>query len=153
MGERNMSLNDREDAASALGDGPKSAKSKSAKNKSAKKTPANEIFSAAIAAGIAAYDRPRDLPRLLSVWPHEVEDCSDSARLNLLEQLRRALRAQKRRAGAGHWGYDLNRHLALYCAYRSELIALAESDTPPSCTAPKEAFAGRRSDCLDRGKR
>ena len=148
-----MSLKDREDRTSSLGDEPKSAKDGSDKDKSAKKMPANEIFSAAIAAGIAAYDRSRDLPCLLSVWPHEVEDCSDSARLDLLEKLRRALRAQKRRADAGHWGYDLNRHLALYCAYKSEHIALAESDTPPSCTAAKEAFAGRQSDCLDRGKR
>lgn len=138
-----MALKDREDGPTTAGDEPNTAK----------EMPANEIFSAAIAAGIAAYDRSRDLPRLLSVWPHEVGDCSDSARLNLLERLRRALRAQKRRADACHWGYDLNRHLALFCAYKSELGALAESETPPSCTAAKEALAGRRSGSLDRCKR
>jgi len=148
-----MALKDREDGTTSAGDEPKTTKEMSANEMPAKEMPANEIFSAAIAAGIAAYDRSRDLPPLLSVWPHEVEDCSDSARLNLLERLRRALRAQKRRADASHWGYDLNRHLALFCAYKSELIALAESDTSPSCTAAKEAVAGRPPGSLDRGKR
>ncbi len=70
--------------------------------KTAKHKPANEIFSAAIAAGIEAYDRSRDLPRLLAVWPCEVEDSSENARLDVLEKLRRALRTQKRQADAGH---------------------------------------------------
>lgn len=87
---------------------------------------ADGTFGAAISAGMAAYERGRDLPRLLSLWPHEIEDGAAAARLTVLDKLRRALRAEKRRADAGHWGYDLNHHLALFCAYKSELAALAE---------------------------
>lgn len=135
-----MALKDREDGTSAAGDGPKTNT-----ETTAKEMPADEIFSAAIAAGISAYDRSRDLPRLLAVWPHEVENCTQCERIDLLEKLRRALRTQKRRADAGHWGYDLNRHLALFCAYKSELIALAETAAAPSCTGAKQAAQGSGS--------
>ncbi|MGB9044149.1 MAG: hypothetical protein WCC81_16970, partial [Pseudolabrys sp.] len=38
----------------------------------------------------------------------------------VLGKLRRALRAERRRASSGHWSYDLNRHLALVTAYKAE---------------------------------
>jgi len=48
----------------------------------------------------ATYLRSRDLPKLIALWPHD-----------LLAKLRRAPRAERRRGLAGHWSYDLNRHL------------------------------------------
>ena len=39
----------------------------------------------------------------------------------ILSKLRRALRAERRRALAGHWNYELNRHLGLMTAYKAEL--------------------------------
>lgn len=48
-----------------------------------------------------AYDRERDLPRLLPLWPAEVADGSEAGRLVLLNRLRRALRAERQRGLAG----------------------------------------------------
>lgn len=42
----------------------------------------------------------------------------------MLGKLRRALRAERRRATSGHWSYDLNRHLAHVSAYKAELVRL-----------------------------
>jgi len=38
--------------------------------------------------------------RLLSLWPHEISDRSQRGRLHVLTCLRRALRAEKRRAAS-----------------------------------------------------
>ena len=65
--------------------------------------------------------RARDLPRLIALWPHELADQSAEGSLLILSKLRRALRAERRRALAGHWNYELNRHLGLMTAYRAEL--------------------------------
>ena len=56
------------------------------------------------------------------------------ARLALMK-LRRALRAERRRGLAGHWSYDLNRHLGL-SAYKGELarLGLERLKAQPNCT-------------------
>lgn len=87
--------------------------------------PAHHIFGRSVAASAAVYDRARDLPRLLALWPQEIEDRTEAGRLYLLAKLRRALRAERRRARANHWSYDLNRHLGLLSAYKGELADLA----------------------------
>lgn len=69
------------------------------------------------------YDRERDLPKLLALWPAEVTDRSEAGRLLLLSKLRRALRAERQRGLAGHWTYDLARHRGLLLAYRAETAA------------------------------
>jgi hypothetical protein len=69
------------------------------------------------------YCRKRDLPRLLPLWPHEVADDSHAGRLRLLARLRRALRLERQRGLAGHWTYDLARHVQLLAAYRAEVAA------------------------------
>lgn len=107
---------------------------------------ANELFGKAVAAGAASYVRHRDLPRLLPLWPHEIEDRSEAGSLRLLAKLRRALRAERRRARTGHWSYDLNRHLGLLSAYRGELACLV-GPTPTRtahavAAAPAEARRG-----------
>ena len=73
----------------------------------------------------AAYCRARDLPRLLAIWPHEIEDLSPAARVRLVAKLRAALRAERRRGLSGHWTYDLARHRQLLAAYRAEHALLA----------------------------
>ena len=67
------------------------------------------------------YDRRRELPRILPLWPHELDDESPQARRAILAKLRRALRAERRRGVAGHWTYDLARHVELLRVYRQEL--------------------------------
>lgn len=68
----------------------------------------------------AAYQRRRDLPRLLPLWPHEIEPASLAQHARLLARMRRALRMERQRGIAGHWAYDLARHAELLRAYRAE---------------------------------
>lgn len=67
------------------------------------------------------YDRRTELPRVLPLWPHELDDESTEGRRLILSKLRRALRAERRRGIAGHWTYDLARHVELLRVYRLEL--------------------------------
>jgi len=67
--------------------------------------------------------RSPDLARLLPLWPHEIADTSPDGRARLISRLERALRAERQRGIAGHWTYDLARHVALLNAYRAEVAA------------------------------
>jgi hypothetical protein len=67
------------------------------------------------------YDRRRDLPRLLPLWPHEIEPAGPAEHARLLARMRRALRMERQRGRSGHWAYDLARHAALLRAYRAEV--------------------------------
>lgn len=70
--------------------------------------------------GAGRYDPVRHLPRLLaeetwkSLW--RCEGPSVTARLET------ALRAERRKARAGHWSYDLNRHIGLLQALKAERL-------------------------------
>lgn len=72
----------------------------------------------------STYDRKRDLPRLVPLWPAEIDDVSTTGRLRLLGKLRKALRAERQRGVAGSWCYDLARHRHLLTAYRAEVAAV-----------------------------
>jgi hypothetical protein len=75
--------------------------------------PESRIFGTMVDAGSGCYLRTRDLPRLIALWPHELADQSPEGILLILSKLRRALSAERRRGLAGHWSYELNRHLGL----------------------------------------
>ena len=84
------------------------------------------LADAASCASVSAkvpYDRARDLPRLLPLWPSEVADRSPEAHHRLLQRLRQALREERRRGLAGDWTYDLVRHAGLYRAWKAEMAA------------------------------
>jgi hypothetical protein len=66
------------------------------------------------------YVRTRDLPKLVPLWPRELQAASLAERARLLAKLRRALRAERQRGRGGHWSYDLARHAQLLRAYRAE---------------------------------
>jgi uncharacterized protein YcaQ len=72
----------------------------------------------------ATYDRTRDLPRLLPLWPDETTIHTQGAQTALIARLRRALRAERQRGIAGHWTYNLARHADLLRAYRAELAGV-----------------------------
>jgi hypothetical protein len=96
---------------------------------------AKRMFGTMAVAGASTYSRTRDLPKLIALWPHELDDESaDGCRL-VLGKLRRALRAERRRATSGHWSYDLNRHLALVSAYKAELVRLKAEEERLSAAA------------------
>jgi hypothetical protein len=97
---------------------------------------ARRIFSTMTAAAASVYARSRDLPRLIALWPHELDDESLEGCKLVLAKLRRALRAERRRATSGHWSYDLNRHLGLVSAYKGELARLKAIRPKLSRTEP-----------------
>jgi hypothetical protein len=88
---------------------------------------AGESFSAIADSGAEAYDRTRHLPRVLPVGPAEIRDKTPAGRRAIIRRLARALRAERNRGRAGHWTYDLNRHVALWQAYRAERAAIGEA--------------------------
>jgi len=88
---------------------------------------AKRTFGTMAAAGTAAYLRSCDLPKLIALWRHELYDESQEGMFHVLAKLHRALRAERSRGLAGHWSYDLNRHLGLLSAYKGELAALRAS--------------------------
>jgi hypothetical protein len=93
-------------------------------------------------AGSRYYVRPRDLPKLIALWPCELEDASEAGSLRIIAKLRRALRAERRRALSGHWSYDLNRHLGLVSTYEGELARLSRAKRGLSRSAPGAAAPG-----------
>lgn len=88
---------------------------------------ASRTIASRIGAGSAAYERGRHLPRIIPVGPDEVADDSPDGRRAILRKLARALRAERTRGRAGHWSYDLNRHIALSQAYAAERRAAREA--------------------------
>lgn len=97
------------------------------------------IFGRMVDAGAGCYVRARDLPRLIALWPRELCDQTPEGSLLILSKLRRALRAERRRALAGHWSYELNRHLGLTTAYKAELGMMRRARFRTNRTAPGAA--------------
>ena len=79
------------------------------------------------------YQREKDLPTLLALWPSELCDYSPKGTAALIVKLEQALNQERRRARKRHWSYNLARHLALIKALRQEQNRLAclPSSLPP----------------------
>jgi len=73
-----------------------------------------------------SYNRARDLPALLALWPSELMDFTQAGTGKIISRLQRALRAERARGMSGHWAYDLQRHIALVRAYKAECCFLSE---------------------------
>ena len=73
-----------------------------------------------VKAGAGHYERTRHLPGLIGVDPDALSGGGAISKKVILEWLKRARRAERRRAKAGHWAYDLNRHIALRQALMAE---------------------------------
>ena len=71
-----------------------------------------------------SYERTRDLPGLLGLWPHEIADMSVESTRRIITRLEKALRQERRRGVAAHWSYDLNRHMRLTSALKGEKARL-----------------------------
>ena len=87
-------------------------------------------------AGAILYDRRRDLARLIHLDPFEPMPADRAASEAILARLRSALRAERNRGRAGHWTYDLNRHIALRQAYAAELARTPSPGSAASSSAP-----------------
>jgi hypothetical protein len=80
-----------------------------------------------IANGRESYERSRMLVRLLPVGPDEIAGAEPETTRRIVLTLARALRAERARGRAGHWTYDLNRHVGLMQALKAEQERLAAS--------------------------
>jgi hypothetical protein len=76
-----------------------------------------------IANGRGAYDRGCMLTRVLPIGPDEITGVEPETTRRIVLKLARALRTE--RARAGHWTYDLNRHIGLLQALKAEQERLA----------------------------
>jgi hypothetical protein len=86
---------------------------------------ARKAVGQSVKAGAAAYDRERDLPRLIRIEPRQFGAETTRDIETIVGRLERALRAERNRARSGHWTYDLTRHLALRQAHLAESERLA----------------------------
>ncbi len=86
---------------------------------------ARRVVATSVRAGTRSYERSRDLPGLIKSDPFTGLSETAEGIEAIVAQLERALRAERNRARAGHWTYDLNRHIALRQAYIAETERLA----------------------------
>ena len=93
--------------------------------------PVATLVARSIDAGVLRYRRREMLPRLLSVSPVDIEDISEEYTKKLCLRLLSALRRERSRGRAGHWSYDLNRHIGLLQAYRAERRTLRRKAGTP----------------------
>jgi hypothetical protein len=82
-----------------------------------------------------SYDRRRDLPRLIRLWPDEAVKLAQTDHPRLLQLLAAALRVERQSSQNRSWTYDLVRHRALVRAWRAETAlanALANGSGEPA---------------------
>lgn len=72
------------------------------------------------------YDRERDLPRHLAIWPRELRDYSIPGTETIIARIQKVLRACYAAALRDHWSYSVNRHIALLAALKCERARLAQ---------------------------
>lgn len=85
------------------------------------------------------YDRVRDLPRLLALWPKDLNDFSAQGYEDIINKIARALCAERRKAKSNQWSYDLNRHIGLKQAYISENALLKKLYPRHKAIEPKSS--------------
>lgn len=93
-------------------------------------------------AAVRPYDRLEQLPKLIGLWPSEMQDFSAPGTAKILALLRKALRSERARGRAGHWTYDLNRHLVLAESLKAERAHLRELGAAPVAAAKRAARTG-----------
>ena len=72
--------------------------------------------------GEQSYERARDLPGLMHLFPAEIARLEQQAPDAVLRALVRATRAERRRGRQGHWRYSLQRHIGLMQALAAERL-------------------------------
>lgn len=81
-------------------------------------------------AGQQRYERARHLPWLARATPDEIASSDPEVTRTIVSRLARALRAERSRGRAGHWTYDMNRHIALKQALSAERQRLGKVSPP-----------------------
>jgi hypothetical protein len=83
----------------------------------------DEALTTVVAGARATYDRHRALPRLIAFDVRDLSNSGPALDAAIRARLKRALRAERRRGIAGHWTYDLSRHVGLMQALAAEEAA------------------------------
>lgn len=78
-----------------------------------------------IEADARVYVRKRDLPKVLDALPDDIEDYSVEGTELIVKLLKARCHAHAALGRRRHWSYDMNRHIALLAALKSEEAALA----------------------------
>ncbi|PWB81921.1 MAG: hypothetical protein C3F11_13655 [Methylocystaceae bacterium] len=79
---------------------------------------ARKALETSLSASVAAYRRTEFLRAFHRLSAETIAAETTEAARAILRELERALRAE--RARAGHWTYDLDRHISLLVAFRAE---------------------------------
>lgn len=90
---------------------------------------ARSAIEADLARGAALYERARNLPRVLPVMAGQCDGPEPDTTRLIVRRLSQALRRERQLGRAGHWTYDLNRHIALTQAWKAESEALRSTTT------------------------
>ena len=85
---------------------------------------ARAAVEADVATGAALYVRAKSLVRVLPLMAGACEGPEPETTRAIVRRLAQALRRERRLGRAGHWTYDLNRHMALAQAWKAESEAL-----------------------------
>jgi len=104
-------------------------------------------------AGARTYERWRCLPRLIEVGFGELYDTSAETARSVIQRLTRAIARERRRARAGHWSYDADRHIALVRAKRAEMRLLWPAADDLAGTASREQRSSGSGERTGRIKR
>nr|WP_321457712.1 DUF6477 family protein [uncultured Cohaesibacter sp.] len=83
-----------------------------------------------IRCGEKHYERNRDLPGLLHLFPQDIEKLEAEKPGAVLVKIAQALTAEKRRARSGHYRYSLLRHIGLTQALAAEKMRLVHPLAP-----------------------
>jgi len=70
--------------------------------------------------GARAYERARCLPRVLPLLAGTCQGPEPETTRLIVRKLAEAIRRERRLGRAGHWAYDLNKHVALTQAWEAE---------------------------------
>lgn len=105
---------------------------------------AEAAVGATVRAGAGLYDRARHLPWLARATPDEIASPDPAVARAILARLARALRAERRRGRAGHWTYDMNRHIALMQAVAAERERLGRGSGRGARNAVRRPGTGPR---------
>lgn len=81
--------------------------------------------------GAGLYERETMLPRLTPLGLGTLSQQEPARSRGVVLLLAKALRAERALGRAGHWTYDLNRHIGLMQAYKAECEALRQRRKRP----------------------
>ncbi|PLW76980.1 hypothetical protein C0081_13125 [Cohaesibacter celericrescens] len=88
--------------------------------------------------GEKVYDRRRDLPGLLHLFPAEIDKLEQLHSNAILKRIVLALRGERSRGRTGHWRYSLARHIGLKQAFMWEKMRHTCSQPPAAGVCNKK---------------